>query len=506
MSTVEFSRKTVFQAPVPDSLASSSSNSISPTPDHTPYRSQSSATSLSSLASDSELDAQNSAGNLVNNKYSSDLVDTKLSGQLVNPEAQYGNLVDTYGNDFHIPDFTINDVRAAIPKHCFERSAARGLMYVARDICSLAITFALFHTLWTPANIPSTSVRAAGWALYTFIQGCFGTGLWVMAHECGHQSFSPSKTLNDTVGLICHSALLVPYFSWKISHGKHHKATGHLDRDMVFVPKTREQYASKIGRATHELAELAEETPIVTAGSLIGQQLAGWIIYLSTNITGHNSHTRQKEGRGQGKKNGWGGNVNHFDPSSPLYEAKDSKLILASDVGLAVVAGILILIGKKFGWANLAVWYFLPYLWVNHWLVAITYLQHTDPSLPHYEDAAWNFARGAAATVDREFGFIGRTLMHGIVETHVLHHFVSTIPFYNADEASEAIKPILGRHYRSNVEGGPWGFIKAMWTSARTCQWVEPSEGAEGLGKSVLFFRNRNGNGVPPGKVTPLES
>lgn len=314
------------------------------------------------------MNAPNQAGDLVNNERSSNLVDTKLSGQLNNSAAQYGKLVDTYGNEFQVPEFTINDVRAAIPKHCFERSAARGLMYVARDIFSLATTLALFHILWTPANVPSKGVRVAGWVFYSFIQGCFGTGLWVMAHECGHQSFSPSKTLNDTVGFICHSVLLVPYFSWKISHGKHHKATGHLDRDMVFVPKTREQYASKMGRTAHELAELAEETPIVTAGSLIGQQLAGWIMYLSTNITGHNSHTRQKEGRGQGKKNGWGGNVNHFDPASPLYEAKDSKLILVSDLGLAVVAGLLILIGKNFGWANLAVWYFLPYLWVNHWL------------------------------------------------------------------------------------------------------------------------------------------
>ena len=367
MSSGPFSRKSVLQTPVADSLPSSSSNSISQTPDRTPSQSHSS-TSLSSLASDSELDASRSVRNLVNNKQSSNLVDTKLSDQLVNSEVQYGKLLDTYGNEFQLPEFSINDVRAAIPKHCFERSAARGLMYVARDIFSLATTFALFHIFWTPANVPSNSVRAAGWALYTFIQGCFGTGLWVMAHECGHQSFSPSKTLNDTVGFICHSALLVPYFSWKISHGKHHKATGHLDRDMVFVPKTREQYASKIGRAAHELAEIAEETPIVTAGSLIGQQLAGWILYLSINITGHDSHTRQKEGRGQGKKNGWGGKVNHFDPSSPLYEAKDSKLILASDLGLAVAAGILILIGKSFGWANLAVWYFLPYLWVNHWL------------------------------------------------------------------------------------------------------------------------------------------
>jgi len=130
--------------------------------------------------------------------------------------------------------------------------------------------------------------------------------------------------------------------------------------------------------------------------------------------------------------------------------------------------------------------------------VAITFLQHTDPSLPHYTPEAWSFTRGAAATIDREFGFIGRTLMHGIVETHVLHHYVSTIPFYHADEASEAIKPIMGRHYRSDTEGGAVGFLKSMWKSARWCQWVESSEGAEGEGKGVLFFRNRNGLGLPP--------
>ena len=88
--------------------------------------------------------------------------------------------------------------------------------------------------------------------------------------------------------------------------------------------------------------------------------------------------------------------------------------------------------------------------------------------------------------------------MHGIVETHVLHHFVSTIPFYHADEASEAIKPILGMHYRSSVEDGFWGFLKALYTNSRICQWVEPAETAEGLGKGVLFFRNRNHLGLPP--------
>ncbi|KAL7628494.1 Oleate hydroxylase fah12 [Parahypoxylon ruwenzoriense] len=417
--------------------------------------------------------------------------------------ASNGKLIDTYGNEFEIPDYTIKDIRDAIPKHCYERSAARGLYYVFRDIASLATTFYLFHTYLTPENVPSAPTRAVLWGLYTFIQGLFGTGIWVLAHECGHQSFSTSKVLNDTVGWILHSSLLVPYFSWKISHGKHHKATGHMERDMVFVPKTREEKASRLGKLVHELGELGEETPIVTLIMLLGQQLIGWPNYLLTNVTGHNFHERQSEGRGRGKKNGWFGGVNHFNPSSPLYEAKDAKLIVLSDLGLAITIGALVTFGNRFGWGNMFVWYFLPYLWVNHWLVAITFLQHTDPSLPHYRPESWNYVRGAAATIDREFGFIGRQLMHGIIETHVLHHYVSTIPFYNADEASEAIQKVMGRHYRSDTKGGSLGFIKAMWRSARMCQWVEPSEGARGEGKGVLFFRNTNGLGTKPLKINP---
>ncbi|RFU24230.1 hypothetical protein B7463_g12106, partial [Scytalidium lignicola] len=419
-------------------------------------------------------------------------------------EERWGKLIDTYGNEFEVPDFTISDIRNAIPKHCFERSGLRGLAYVLRDVAYLASTFALFYNFCTPEYVPSAAARGVLWFVYAFVQGLFGTGVWVLAHECGHQAFSTSKVLNDTVGLVCHSSLLVPYFSWKISHGKHHKATGNMERDMVFVPKTRAQYASRIGKAIHELNELTEETPIATLLHSIGQQLFGWQMYLFANVTGHNHHEGQREGRGKGKQNGLLYGVNHFNPNSPLYEAKDAKWILVSDIALAIVITILFKLCQTFGLANMAVWYFAPYFWINHWLVAITYLQHTDPTLPHYTSSSWNYVRGAAATIDREFGFIGRSLFHGIIETHVLHHYVSSIPFYNADEASDAIKPVMGKHYRSDTEGGPWGFISALWKSARWCQWVEESEGAQGEGKGVYFFRNRNGLGVKPLVLKPI--
>ena len=332
-------RNTLKRNIIVDSKVSSSSTSPSNSPFDSPTRSPS-TTSLSSL-SDGEASHE-------------------ASGQF--------KLHDTYGNEFQIPDYTIKDIRSAIPAHCFERSGATGLCYVARDVVCLAATFYFFHNYVTPDAVPSTVVRGGLWAAYTFVQGLFATGLWVLAHECGHQSFSPSKTLNDTVGWVCHSALLVPYFSWKISHGKHHKATGHLERDMVFVPVTREQFGSRLSKLAHEVHELVEETPIATACNLVLQQLGGWPSYLLSNVTGHNYHERQSEGKGAGKKNGWFSGVNHFLTSSPLYEKKDEHWILMSDLGLLITLGCLCAIGRTFGWFNLFVWYILPYLWVNHWL------------------------------------------------------------------------------------------------------------------------------------------
>ncbi|MCJ1292784.1 hypothetical protein MMC34_004337 [Xylographa carneopallida] len=92
--------------------------------------------------------------------------------------------------------------------------------------------------------------------------------------------------------------------------------------------------------------------------------------------------------------------------------------------------------------------------------LAIAYLQHTDPALPNYRPEAWNYVRGAAATMDRDFGLIGRYVFHDIVETHVLHHTVSSISFYQARAAAEGIRKVMGEHYRSDSRGDPQVFLK----------------------------------------------
>lgn len=137
---------------------------------------------------------------------------------------------------------------------------------------------------------------------------------------------------------------------------------------MVFVPRTRLEFAKRVGIAIENLSEVVEDAPLYSFFMIFARQLLGWPFYLLANRTGHNYHERQLEGRGKNKTNGWGGGVNHFSPSSPLYEAKDAKWIIVSDIGILATLAALYSIGSTFGWSNLAVWYFLPYLWVNHWL------------------------------------------------------------------------------------------------------------------------------------------
>jgi omega-6 fatty acid desaturase (delta-12 desaturase) len=135
------------------------------------------------------------------------------------------------------------------------------------------------------------------------------------------------------------------------------------------------------------------------------------------------------------------------------------------------------------GFREVLVLYVIPYLQVNHWLVAITFLQHTDPLLPHYSAAKWTFARGALCTIDRQFlGPIGGIVLHGICETHVAHHISSKIPHYAAWEATEAIKNYVGEYYMKSDEN----FLVSLFKNYRECRWVEDKG-------DILFYRNGKG-------------
>jgi len=133
----------------------------------------------------------------------------------------------------------------------------------------------------------------------------------------------------------------------------------------------------------------------------------------------------------------------------------------------------------KYGMCAYLCFYFVPYLIVNYHLVLITYLQHTDVYMPHFDEDEWSWLRGALCTVDRSFGSILNYFFHHITDTHVAHHLFSYMPFYHAEEATQHIKKVLGKYYLCDETP----IAQALWRSFRNCKFVEDNE-------PIAFYKN----------------
>ncbi|KAG1749274.1 hypothetical protein EDB19DRAFT_1629936, partial [Suillus lakei] len=57
------------------------------------------------------------------------------------------------------------------------------------------------------------------------------------------------------------------------------------------------------------------------------------------------------------------------------------KSIILSDIGIVFSLSNAISFIYTYGFWTMFCLYLVPYLWVNHWLVLIMFLQHTDPLL-----------------------------------------------------------------------------------------------------------------------------
>ena len=81
---------------------------------------------------------------------------------------------------------TMDELRRAIPKRCFQRSSLISLGYLSRDF--LYVSVLAYGALQIPC-IQDTALRLAAWTVYGFFQGLVGTGIWILAHECGQRLF-----------------------------------------------------------------------------------------------------------------------------------------------------------------------------------------------------------------------------------------------------------------------------------------------------------------------------
>lgn len=355
-----------------------------------------------------------------------------------------------------LPPFTLTSIQQAIPRHCFKRSLMKSIGYLMIDLIQIAILGWAAHTYIGKTDaLPEWSPYLL-WPAYIFCQGTIMTGVWVLAHECGHQSFSESEFWNNTFGSVLHSLLLVPYHSWRITHKRHHENTGSCENDEVFAPSTRADWGGNALR----------ESPIVNAFGIVVMLIVGWMPgYLIFNITGPAKYK--------------GKNANHFSPSAVMFKPEEYWLIVQSDIGFFTALAGVIYACTVFSFKTVAMYYLLPLMVTNYHLVLITYLQHTATYVPHFRGKEWSFLRGALCTIDRSFGFIMNHYLHHITDTHVCHHLFSKMPFYHAQEATECIKKVCGEYYMKDDTP----IAKAVYNSFLQCQFVEDDG-------NIVFYKN----------------
>lgn len=330
---------------------------------------------------------------------------------------------------------------------------------------SLALSLGLSLLAYGLATrIPLTAAASPLWLMHALVTGTVATGCWVLAHECGHGAFHPNRRLEACVGFVLHSLLLVPYFSWQHSHAVHHANCNHLEGGETHVPPRAESSAGR------QVASLSRQLGPRLYGlmSLFTHLVIGWPLYLLFGVAGGEDY---------------GAPTSHFWNGSPfrngrraLFPRACRRPMQLSNLGVLAMLLALALAAVLTSPAQVLAVYGLPYLVVNAWLVAYTWLQHTDTDIPHFATSDWTWAKGALQTVDRPYGPLLNLLHHGIGSTHVCHHINSRIPHYNAWQASALLK----QRFAGLVRHDPTPIHRALWRVASRCAVVRQETGTNG--------------------------
>ncbi len=318
-------------------------------------------------------------------------------------------------------EFKLGELKNAIPEDLFQSSTAKSIFYFVFDsfVIVSILSIALYLDSWL------------FYPVYWFLQGTFFWALFVVGHDCGHGSFSKYKWVNNLFGHLAHTPLLVPFHGWRISHRTHHNNTGNLDKDESWYPLSESEY-----RNLNWISKFLRYKVFLMVFPL----------YLFVR-------SPKKEG-------------SHFLPNSNLFTPSEKGQVITSTTLWLLMVSFLGFVGFEFGFLNLLNLYIIPYFIFVVWLSLVTYLHHTDTTVPWYRTANWNYVKGALSTIDRTYGIFEP--IHHNIGTHVVHHIFSKIPHYNLLEANVHLKKALGDAHISSNES----LWKSFWKGYKYCHFV----------------------------------
>ncbi|THH12756.1 hypothetical protein EW146_g7395 [Bondarzewia mesenterica] len=331
---------------------------------------------------------------------------------------------------------SMEEIRNAVPSHLFVRHTCKGLGFLARDILFACVLFHFAFYFGHRLNTLEMSTPFGFGAVF------FARILLWCTYGCSRDSYS------QDYGLLVMNAATVPspfidgfaihLDTWKISHHRHHMNHASMEHDEPYIPKTRSDLKIPAENA-HDInyEEYFGDTPIYTVFMLVRQQLLAFPVYL---------------------------------PNCILFTREQRSAVLVSNLGMLVMGYVLRWACSTWGTFNVVKYYAIPWLFVNHWFVMITYLQHTDSTLPHYRNESfWAPSVGS--------------FFPDVAHFHVVHHFFPKMPFYHGAEATRHLQMFIGKYHHHHSDES---VFKALWNTYNSCQFVE-DEG------DIVFYRDKQG-------------
>jgi omega-3 fatty acid desaturase (delta-15 desaturase) len=362
--------------------------------------------------------------------------------------------------DVHDSNFSHEALRRALPKEVFVKSLRRSLQWMVFDMA------VMFLGLWATKQVyfwdasdswGNSGLRLGALLLLTVATGFYQWCVFVVGHDCGHQSFSTFRNVNFLCGLITHGSILVPFSPWQRSHRFHHMYHNHLEKDYSY-PWLHEP--SKDPPVFHLI--MIDTIPMKLYRAFVFPFFA-YAYYLAAPefLFGLRA----------------GVDGNHFVPfesvSGRLWKdasRRDKVECLVSNASIGMWLFFFIHVfydGSPLLFARL----FLPTWSVFIFcLFAVTFLQHHDEDTKVYDDSTWSYATAAFETVDRDYGAFVNLLHHHISDCHVVHHlFFTKIPHYNLRKATDAMVVYLAENNLSHLYktekayAWPVQLMKYMW-------------------------------------------
>lgn len=294
-------------------------------------------------------------------------------------------------------DLTLKQIRSVIPAQCFEVSGRRSGMTFLRIIALLSLC------LYFESRTENLLVLSLLW----LIHGQIIVGLFVLGHDCGHNTFAKTKWLNNLFGYICMSPLGNGLMTWKLTHDHHHAHTQKRGQEVDWSKRllTKEEFS--------------ETRSFVTK---LGYQLPFGIFFWVFHNAIH---------RG-------------FNKTAILnreLSPKEARAVSLSNlIMLLSMTSLYAILWYKFGFFAMWKYHGIPAtiaMITGYYLLII---QHANEQSHWYDEDSWTPVKGQmSSTFDVRFPRILEWLWLDI-NIHVPHHVSPNIPWYHLREAGAAIK------------------------------------------------------------------